>query len=58
MLLSAGERAVTAADPIMLEQLFAPTPPDPFNRAASHVDGAVDYAGIAANRAWERQLYG
>lgn len=43
------------ADPIMLEQLFAPNPPhDAFNRAASHIDGAASIMlGIAANRAIE-----
>lgn len=43
------------ADPVLLEQLFAPTPPpDPFNRAASHIDGAASIlTGIAANRAIE-----
>lgn len=43
------------ADPVLLEQIFAPTPPpDPFNRAASHVDGAASIlTGIAANRAIE-----
>lgn len=43
------------ADPIMLEHLFAPNPPpDPFNRAASHIDGAASImVGIAANRAME-----
>ena len=43
------------ADPIMLEQLFSPNPPpDPFNRAASHIDGAASIMlGIAANRAME-----
>jgi predicted dehydrogenase len=41
------------ADPVLLEQLFAPDPPpDPFNRAASHIDGAASIlTGIAANRA-------
>jgi predicted dehydrogenase len=40
------------ADPVMLEQIFHPTPPaDPFNRAASHLDGAASILlGIAANR--------
>jgi hypothetical protein len=35
----------------MLEQIFSPTPPvDPFNRAASHLDGAASILlGIAAN---------
>ncbi|HVO72043.1 MAG TPA: Gfo/Idh/MocA family oxidoreductase [Aggregatilineaceae bacterium] len=39
------------ADPVMLEQLFSPTPPaDPFNRAASHIDGAASIMlGISAN---------
>ncbi len=43
------------ADPILLEHLFAPEPPpDPFNRAASHIDGAASIMlGIAANRAME-----
>ncbi|MBN2303674.1 MAG: Gfo/Idh/MocA family oxidoreductase [Anaerolineae bacterium] len=43
------------ADPIMLEQLFSLNPPpDPFNRAASHVDGAASIMlGISANRAME-----
>jgi predicted dehydrogenase len=43
------------ADPIMLKQLFAPNPPhDPFDRAASHIDGAASIMlGIAANRAME-----
>ena len=43
------------ADPIMLEQIFHPSPPaDPFNRAASHIDGAASILlGISANRALE-----
>ncbi|MBN1201560.1 MAG: gfo/Idh/MocA family oxidoreductase, partial [Anaerolineae bacterium] len=43
------------ADPIMLEQLFSLDPPrDPFNRTASHIDGAASIMlGIAANRAME-----
>jgi predicted dehydrogenase len=38
-------------DPIMLEQLFAADPPpDPFGRAASHVDGAASIlVGLSAN---------
>ena len=29
-------------DPVMLEQIFSPTPPqDPFSRAATHIDGAA-----------------
>jgi hypothetical protein len=48
-----GEGGHGGADPVLLEQLFAPTPPpDPFNRAASHIDGAASIlTGIAANRA-------
>ena len=47
-----GEGGHGGADPVMLEQLFSPTPPpDPFNRAASHVDGAASILlGIAANQ--------
>jgi len=43
------------ADPVMLEHLFLPEPPrDPYNRAASHIDGAASIMlGIAANRAME-----
>jgi predicted dehydrogenase len=39
------------ADPVMLEQIFSPAPPpDPFHRAASHIDGAASIlVGIAAN---------
>ncbi|HRW10032.1 MAG TPA: Gfo/Idh/MocA family oxidoreductase [Caldilineaceae bacterium] len=38
-------------DRVMLEQIFAENPPaDPFNRAASHIDGAASILlGIAAN---------
>jgi predicted dehydrogenase len=41
------------ADPVMLEQIFSPNPPpDPFNRAASHIDGAASIlVGISANEA-------
>lgn len=43
------------ADPVMLEQIFSPVPPhDPYNRAASHIDGAASILlGIAANRSIE-----
>ena len=46
-----GEGGHGGADPIMLDQLFLPNPPpDPFNRAASHIDGAASIlTGIAAN---------
>jgi len=38
-------------DAVMLEEIFSPTPPpDPFARAASHIDGASSVlVGIAAN---------
>lgn len=55
----AGEGGHGGADPVLLDQLFAPVPPpDPFNRAASHIDGAASVlTGIAANRSLEtRQL--
>lgn len=47
----AGEGGHGGADPVMLEQLFSPNPPpDPYNRAASHIDGAASVlTGIAAN---------
>ena len=40
------------ADPVMLEQIFSPNPPDdPFKRAASHIDGAASIlVGISANK--------
>ena len=40
------------ADPVMLEQIFAAAPPpDPYHRAASHIDGAASILlGISANR--------
>jgi predicted dehydrogenase len=40
------------ADPVMLEQIFSDNPPaDPFNRAASHIDGAASIlVGISANQ--------
>ncbi len=49
----AGEGGHGGADPILLEQIFLPhPPPDPYHRAASHVDGAASILmGIAANRA-------
>ena len=39
-------------DPIMLEQIFSPDPPtDPFDRGASHIDGAASMlCGICANK--------
>lgn len=48
-----GEGGHGGADPVMLEQIFSPAPPpDPYHRAASHVDGAASVlVGIAANQA-------
>lgn len=38
-------------DPVLLNDLFGTPVPDPFNRAADHVDGARSIlTGIAANR--------
>src|SRR5690606_15646739 len=46
-----AEGAHGGGDVIMLEQLFAAEPPpDPFDRAATHIDGAASILmGIAAN---------
>ncbi len=46
-----GDGGHGGADPVMLEQIFSPNPPaDPFNRAASHIDGAASIMmGIGAN---------
>ena len=46
-----GEGGHGGADPVMLEQLFSPSPtPDPYHRSASHVDGAASLlVGLAAN---------
>jgi hypothetical protein len=54
--LPTGDGGHGGADPVMLEQIFSPTPPpDPFNRAASHIDGAASIlTGIAANIALEK----
>jgi predicted dehydrogenase len=39
-------------DPVMLDQIFLPTPPaDPFGRAATHIDGAASVlVGASANK--------
>ncbi|MEZ4668285.1 MAG: Gfo/Idh/MocA family oxidoreductase [Anaerolineae bacterium] len=46
-----GEGGHGGADPVMLEQIFSPNPPpDPFHRAASHIDGAASIlVGISGN---------
>lgn len=48
----AGEGGHGGADPVLLKHLFSPDPPDdPFQRAASHIDGAASaLVGIAANQ--------
>ncbi len=52
-----GEGGHGGADPVMLEQIFSPNPPpDPYRRAASHIDGAASVlVGIAANRAMQTE---
>ncbi len=51
----AGDGGHGGADPVMLEQIFSTQPPpDPYHRAASHIDGAVSVlVGIAANQAMQ-----
>ena len=46
-----GDGGHGGADPVMLEQLFSLSPPpDPYHRAASHIDGAASLlVGFAAN---------
>ena len=46
-----GQGGHGGADPVMLEHLFSPSPPpDPYHRAASHLDGAASLLmGFAAN---------
>ncbi len=48
-----GDGGHGGADPVMLEQIFSPSPPnDPYRRVASHIDGAASLlVGIAANQA-------
>jgi hypothetical protein len=50
-----GEGGHGGADPVMLEQIFSPNPPDdPYYRAASHIDGAASIlVGIAGNQAMQ-----
>ncbi len=45
-------------DPVLLEQLFSPMPPeDPYRRAASHIDGAASMLiGASANESMETGL--
>jgi predicted dehydrogenase len=47
-----GEGGHGGGDPVLLNDLFGTPKPDPFNRAASHVDGAWSIlTGISANKA-------
>ncbi|MBK9121689.1 MAG: Gfo/Idh/MocA family oxidoreductase [Chloroflexi bacterium] len=50
-----GEGGHGGADPVMLRDIFmADPPPDPYHRAASHIDGAAAViVGIAANLSME-----
>ena len=50
-----GDGGHGGADPVMLEQIFSPNPPpDPYQRAASHIDGAASIlVGIAGNLSME-----
>jgi hypothetical protein len=50
-----GDGGHGGADPVMLEQIFSPSPPeDPYKRAASHIDGAASIlVGIAANQSMQ-----
>jgi hypothetical protein len=46
-----GEGGHGGGDPVLLNDLFGTPAPDPFERAASHVDGAWSIlTGIAANK--------
>ena len=53
-----GKGGHGGGDAVMLEQIFAEQPPaDPFNRAASHIDGAASILmGIAANESIARDM--
>ena len=49
--LEEGEGGHGGGDPILLNDIFGIPEPDPFNRAASHIDGAMSIlTGIAANK--------
>ena len=52
-----GEGGHGGADPVMLAELFSSSPPpDPYGRAASHVDGAASLlVGFAANESIRSQ---
>ena len=47
-----GKGGHGGGDPVLLNDIFGTPEPDPFNRAASHVDGVMSIlTGIAANKA-------
>lgn len=47
-----GEGGHGGGDPVLLNDMFGTPEADPFNRAASHIDGALSIlTGVAANRA-------
>ena len=49
--LESGEGGHGGGDPVLLNDIFGIPEPDPLNRAASHVDGAMSIlTGIAANK--------
>ena len=46
-----GKGGHGGGDPLLLNDLFGTPEKDPFNRAASHIDGALSIlTGIAANK--------
>jgi len=46
-----GEGGHGGGDPVLLNDIFGVPHPDPYNRAASHIDGAMSIlTGIAANK--------
>lgn len=49
--LESGEGGHGGGDPVLLNDIFGIPEPDPLNRAASHIDGAMSIlTGIAANK--------
>ena len=54
-----GKGGHGGGDRVMLEQIFSPNPPeDPYERAATHIDGAASILlGIAANHSLETNMH-
>jgi len=51
-----GTNTHGGGDPVMLNDIFGAPAPDPFKRAASHVDGAMSIlTGIAANKCFRTE---